>query len=106
MPWVWRRSRRLTSQAPTSPAASTATAATAMVSRSPRTSRSIEETRMPTDTSATTGPSRPSGPNTGTTARIDGPSVPAYSWVNTSPSSARPRSPMNGLPMLAGSGWV
>ena len=57
---------------------------------------------MPTETSATTRP--PS--KTGTTARIEGPSVPVYSWVNTGPCGAPPRSPTNGLPIWVGSGWV
>ena len=43
---------------------------------------------------------------TGTTERIEGPSVPAYSWVKTRPSGASPRSPMNFLPICAGLGWV
>jgi hypothetical protein len=56
---------------------------------------------MPTETSATT--SSPS--KTGTTARIEGPRLPANSWVKTSPSGAPPRSPSNGFPMLSGLGW-
>ena len=58
---------------------------------------------MPTDTSATTlVPPRRS--NTGTTARIEGPRVPVYSWVNGRPCGAVPRSPMNGRPICAGFG--
>ena len=60
---------------------------------------------MPTETIATTR-SLPSGANTGTTARIDGPSVPVDCWVNTWPSGAPPTSPTNFLPMLSGSGWL
>ena len=59
---------------------------------------------MPTETSATTAAAVPPSANTGTTARIEGPSVPVYSWVNGRPAGAVPRSPMNGWPIWAGSG--
>ena len=51
------------------------------------------------------GRSAPDAARTGTTARMDRPSVPVYSWVNGLPWGAPPRSPMNGSPMRAGSGW-
>ena len=74
------------------------------------TSRSSSWVRvMPTATSATTGaPMLVSeaelGPKTGTIARIDGPSVPTYSSVKTSPSGAPPRLPMKALPSCSSLG--
>ena len=85
MPCVCRRSRRLTSQAPARPDGEHGERGAARsAAASLRSSRSIRSMVMPTETSATTSPLASS--RTGTTARIDGPSVPAYSWVKAWPS--------------------
>ncbi len=75
-----------------------------MSSTSLRSCLSIEAIVMPTETMATTRSS--SGAKTGTTARIEGPSLPVACSVNTWPSGAPPTSPMKVLPMLSGSGWL